>query len=327
MLSALAFVAALQPPTLERTSASVAIVVSDNPCVRADTVRGGLAQTLEIALELPLGDDAEATLDVAIEPRALGWDIELHAHGHGRELQRSLVVEDPACAELEAAIGLVGALLLDDLLAVDATIRVPARRRAPAAVEPPPHADPAAAPTPPRPPPWALRAAASARMSVGDFPGVAGGVVLESLVSAPRFVSFGVQMIAWPYRRVAHASFTAVDLAVPVCVDPVRWRAWALSVCGAPRAGVLVATGLDLPDSRAALRPRVLLDVVLDMRVRLVAELWLRLHVGAAAVVLRDRFIIAGTDPSSIRRVIHRAWPIVPLAGLGLEFRAKLAGR
>ncbi len=317
-MRAFVLAAALGAPAPDR---AVAITVADNGCVDADAVREGLARTLE--LELGTEVDAATAVDVAIAERARGWDVVLRASTDGRELQRTLVVEDPACAELEAAIVLVGALLLDDLWSTRATVHVqPAVP--PAAVATPVAVERTAPPTPTvrRKPPWSLRASAAARMSVGDLPSVAGGVALELLATAPRVVSFGAQIVAWPYRRVDHAQFSAVDFAVPVCADPVRRPIWALSVCGAARAGVMFASGVDVPQADAAVRPRVLVDAVVDARVRLIGPLWLRGHVGLAVPILRDRFVIGGTDASDPAQVVHRAWPVVPLAGLGLELRS-----
>jgi hypothetical protein len=320
VLRAFVLVAALGGPTSESTGRALAIAVDDNPCVDADAVRIGLVRTLEI--ELP-DAEGETTIDVAVAPRTRGWDVELRASAEGRALQRALVVEDPACAELEAAIVLVGALLLDDLWSSRATLHVqPDPAPAPVVA----HRPAAPAPAPERRPPWALRASAAARMSVGDLPGVAGGVALEWLATAPRVVSFGLQLVAWPYRGVEHAQFSAVDFAVPVCADAVRRPIWALSVCGAPRAGVAFVSGTDVSDPQGVVRPRLLVDAVVDARVRLVGPLWLRGHVGLTVPVLRDRFVIGSTDPSDPAEVVHRAWPVVPLAGLGLELRARLGG-
>lgn len=323
MLRAFAVAAALGAPAPDQHA--VAITIADNPCVDVDAVRTGLARTLELELD---GADPTTTIDVAIAARSRGWDVELRVRAGEHELHRALVVEDPACAELEAAIVLVGALLLDDLWTTRATVHVQPAAPPAAVVIPTP------APTPkpttrarPRPPPWSLRASATARMSVGDLPSVAGGVALELLATAPRVVSFGVQIAAWPYRRVDYAQFSAVDFALPVCADPVRRPIWALSVCGAARAGVMFASGVDVPQADAAVRPRLLVDAVVDARVRLVGPLWLRGHVGLAVPILRDRFVIGGTDASDPAEVVHRAWPVVPLAGLGLELRAQLQGR
>jgi hypothetical protein len=323
VLRAFVLVAALGGPSPESTGRALAIVVDDNPCVDADAIRGGLVRTLEI--ELPNGGDEATTIDVAVAPRTRGWDVALRVSAEGRALQRSLVVEDPACAELEAAIVLVGALLLDDLWSSRATLHVQPDP-APAPVVAPRPAAAGPAPAPERRPPWALRASAAARMSVGDLPGVAGGVALEWLATAPRVVSFGLQIVAWPYRGVEHAQFSAVDFAVPVCADAVRRAIWALSVCGAPRAGVAFVSGTDVSDPQGVVRPRLLVDAVVDARVRLVGPLWLRGHVGLTVPVLRDRFVIDATNPSDPAEVVHRAWPVVPLAGLGLELRARLGG-
>jgi hypothetical protein len=324
VLRAFVLVAALGGPTPEDTGRALEIVVDDNPCVDADAIRVGLVRTLEI--ELSNGGEA-TTIDVAVAPRTRGWDVELRASADGRALQRSLVVEDPACAELEAAIVLVGALLLDELWSSRATLHVqPDVAPAPAPVAPHRRVVASVAPAPERRPPWALRASAAARMSVGDLPGVAGGVALEWLATAPRVVSFGLQIVAWPYRGVEHAHFSAVDFAVPVCADAVRRAIWALSVCGAPRAGVAFVSGTDVSDPQGVVRPRLLVDAVVDARVRLVGPLWLRGHVGLTVPVLRDRFVIVDTNPSDPVEVVHRAWPVVPLAGLGLELRARLGG-
>lgn len=318
---AIALALALGAP--EGSARAVRIAVADNRCVEADAIREGLGRTLEIAMTAPDALEAVTAIDVAITPRTQGWDVELRARATDRELQRAIVVESPECAELEAAIVLVGALLLDELWSTEATVHVqPVAPPAPVVIPTPPR--PAKRPSIPPPPPWSLRASATARMSVGDLPGVAGGVALELLATAPRIASFGLQVVAWPYRAVDHARFSAIDVALPVCADPVRRPIWALSICAAARAGVLFASGVDVPTPEAAVRPRMLVDAVVDARVRLVGPLWLRGHVGAAVPILRDRFVIEGTNDDE---VVHRAWPVVPLVGLGLELRAALGGR
>jgi len=319
-------------PQAERVRA-VAVEVTDNPCVQAATVHAGLGKTLQLPIAAPESSDdptAATALHVTIAVRTRGYDVAVQVHDRTHELRRTLVVEDTACAELEAAIVLVGALLLDDLWSTQQIVHVQTPRDRTPAPELPVRPHPPAVRAPPsseHSASWAVRANASARLAVGDLPGPAGGVALEWLATAPRVVSFGVQLSAWPYRRIDQARFSAVDFALPLCADALRRHIWALAICGAPRAGLSIASGVDLPTRHAAVRPRLLIDATLDVRVRLVGVLWLRGHIGFGVPIVRDRFLVGGVAPSDANRVIHRAWPVVPLFGLGLEVRAAIAGR
>ncbi|MBC8069644.1 MAG: hypothetical protein IAG13_15010, partial [Deltaproteobacteria bacterium] len=161
-------------PQAERVRA-VAVEVTQNPCVDAATVHAGLVDTLELPIApWPRGDaQTEAVaLEVAITSSPRGYDVVVQVRGDTRELRRTLVVEDTVCAELEAAVVLVGALLLDDLWSTQQVLHVqtPADRTITPAVAAPvaPAATAVRAPTPRRPTGWALRSSVTARLSIGD---------------------------------------------------------------------------------------------------------------------------------------------------------------
>lgn len=327
--------------SVPETGGSHALVVDASvpvrlDCLNQEAIRAAVAE----ALDTELGEsDDDAKASIRLEPMTQGWRVEIEVEIAGTSLRtrRALEIADSRCEEIADTITLVLALLVDELWAEQRTVVVPERAHPevtePPTPEPPPPEPPVREPAPPTLPEsaspaagprWTVDTGVEGVMSVRDLPGVAAGTGLRSEVSSPHVWSFGVRASVWPLAQTAagdggDARFTAFDGGLFVCPRFFERAVVQLAACLGPRAGVLLAQGRGFDETLSARRPRALIDAELGARFALVGPLRVRLGVGLAIPLVRDRFVVQ--DAGELAR-IHRAWPVVPTANLSIELHA-----
>ena len=308
------------------TPRHVEITVEDDgsDCLDPTALRETITETLGVEL-VPGTQDGEVRVELV--PVELGWraDLSVSVGEATYEEHRQLEFVDPSCAQIDATLSLLVALLLDQAWSEHHTLRPePTPPAEPELHEPSPALDS----TPPQPTstPWSAFSGLSARAGVGDLAPIAGGVSLDLRILAPRVVSLGASAIVWPRAQTpaqggGHGRFAAFDGAVSLCARALERPRLMLSPCAGARVGMIYAEGVGFSRDAKAIRARALADAALELRVRVAGPLWARFGLGAAVPVIRDRFIVP--DGAQIH-VLHRAWPVVPTASFTLELRSLL---
>ncbi|MFZ5438466.1 MAG: hypothetical protein ACOZQL_00590 [Myxococcota bacterium] len=253
--------------------------------------------------EVREADDAEVTVDVALEPGSPRWRARVATRSRSAAGLREL--EADTCAEAVAAAAVVVSLALAEPDATAAPEVV--RTAAPA----PAHDELAGL--------FTLGLTGGVR--AGPLPAVAPGA---SLAAALTFGRVRVElMVTTPFvLRVATDSSQA-ELAswfsghAAGCVEFSFGR-----VAGAPclqvDGGVLAGRGLGGQATTSGSAALVAVSAGALLRARLFSSLWLRLDGAGGVAVARPRFVTSSDD---VKRVVAESAPWLVTANLGFEWR------
>lgn len=259
-----------------------------------------------------------------------GWIVRIKAHGSpGREQNvRELTTDSPDCRQLDDAIALVIALLVDEAVSLGQALRIE-RELASTMPSPAPEPVPTSAPEPVlkttapqvQDDRWSGRVGPQAEGSYQALPGFGYGAGLRVEIEPPVVWPFALSSTGW-FRvdeRVqgSGGKFTAWTASLALCPGLLRRSRIMLSLCAGATGGVTHASGIGLDVAETHIRPYVQLDALLALRFELRRPLWIRLGVGAGVPLTRDEYTYEVIDEGD--RLVHQANPVVPLASLGLE--------
>lgn len=287
-----------------------------------------IVEAVERALGAPAFSAGELgrTIEVAITPRAAGgFDARIAVRGADGEAlgARRLRSNDADCRELDRALTLFLAVLIDPTSALAGGASDPPPPPAPAEVPPP-------APAPPlEPPPEPERADVGPALEPlgalgvegvwGLLPGVAFGPRIAVGLSLDRWIALEASAVVFPESAAPDVSggsavLRAVGGALSACAggEPTGWL--RLDACAHTRMLALIAEGSGFPlNDPAVARPEVAPG--LELRAALRGPLFGRLTVGFWVPVVRDDFYVE--LPDGARRSVHRAFPVA--GALSLE--------
>ncbi len=104
---------------------------------------------------------------------------------------------------------------------------------------------------------------------------------------------------------------------VAACGMPLDVSPASLGLCAELGAGVLVASGADLAEVRSAIRPQVMLGLLVRARIELVGPLGVRVEAGVRAPLVRDRLQVSPTP--GMPETLFVAWMASPHAMISLD--------
>ena len=245
--------------------------------------------------------------EVQPRPDGRGWIavVEVRRANAGA-LRREVTLEAPDCRQLDEAIVLVVALMAE------------AAQSNPPSRPGPPLPDPYSPPT--------ISVGPDVTVAIGMLPGAALGLGLATGVTFPRLWQVAAWAHAWPVSETlphgAGGRISAWTAGAGVCVGTSREGRVAVLGCAGGSGGAIFATGVRLDDPRSDVRPYMQAECTVGMRVRLAGALFARVELGAAAPIARDSYRF--TDAAGVAHEVFHTAVLVPLARLGLEFRAPL---
>jgi hypothetical protein len=232
-----------------------------------------------------------------------GWMAVVEVRRAGTPpLRRELLVNASDCRQLDEAIVLVVALLVD-----------------------------AASPTAPAlivtsQPPTSVSIGPDLAVAVGMLPGLAAGIGLAGEVRIGTFWPAAFWGHVWPGSEATRDTGAPVGTlqayTFGVGIGPIYSQtAWELFACAGGSGGSVTSSGEGLSIPKTNMRPYVQAELRGGLRLRLIGSLFTRLDVGAGIPLLRYPYVY--TPPGGPPNVpVFQALPVIPLAHLGLEIRA-----
>jgi hypothetical protein len=249
------------------------------------------------------GDPAETAIrgTVGPAPDARGWLAVIEAHrSDGTTFQRRLEDEAMDCRELDEAIVLVVALMMDSAASEPPALRLPSRPRS-----------------------SSVSVGAGGAVAIGMLPGAAFGFGLTSDLRIGRFWPIDLWTDMWPTTEVlqagAGARFAAWTAGLGLCPLDVGDASWSVSGCAGASAGEIISsgTGLDVPASHT--RSYVQAEVLAGGRLRVIGPVFLAADLGLGVPLARDSY--SYTQAGGAVSEVFRTAPVVPLGHLALEVR------
>jgi hypothetical protein len=169
---------------------------------------------------------------------------------------------------------------------------------------------------------WSVGGEVAAVGSYNMLPGFAAAIRSTLVLDAPRMWPIRLSMARWFERSTrvegARAELSLFSGRVGVCPTLLRDKPFRIEACGVVAAGRLTGQGDEVAQPRTRKRPWVHVEARATFAVPIGGPFEVTLDLGALVPVLRDRFLleIGGTEQQA-----HRAWPVVPVASLGLAAR------
>lgn len=262
----------------------------------------GLRVLVESALNEEIPSDV--TIDGEIVGRARAWRADLRVSSErGEARSRVLTSEDESCHHFDDAIGVVTALLVDEVRGVQepASLAVPPRAEGPS---------------------WMAIVRIAGLARIDAMPGLAGALGLEVEVRAPMGLSLMLGLAGWPEVSAitdgVGGRFVAMSASLGGCYASGVVDGLELGGCLAMSGTLLRGDGIGL--SIPASSEGFLLDLGLDalIRLRIVDRMWARLALGAAVPLIRPRSMFR-TEMGE--HVIHEVALVIPEGSLGIEAR------
>jgi len=250
---------------------------------------------------------SDAQADTAIHgtvgpsPDGGGWLAVIEArHGDGTVFQRRLSVDGHDCRELDEAIVLVVALMMDSAESQAAPLRVPSRPQA-----------------------SSISVGADAAFAVGMLPNASAGFGVTSDVRFPPFWPVGLWTDVWPtvstVRAGTGARFGAWTAGMGLCPLAIERPGWALYGCGGATGGEILSTGVGLDVTLSHTRAYVQAELRAGARLRLFGPLFAAVDFGAAVPFARDNYTYTQVG-GAVDEVFHTA-AVIPLGHVAVEVR------
>jgi hypothetical protein len=287
--------------------ATIALSWSQSPGGGSCIDRPGLVHKLEATVgqrRVVQAEPADTAIHGTVGPSAdgQGWLAVIDArHGDGSVFQRRLSVGGYDCRELDEAIVLVVALMVDS-----------AETQAP----------PLAVPT--RPQGSSVSVGAEAAVAFGMLPGTAFGFGLTSDVRIVPLWPIELWTDLFPTSQTlrsggAGARFGAWTAGLGLCpLDLVR-PGWGLSGCLGATAGEILSSGVGLDVSVSHTRAYAQAELRVGARLRLAGPLFAAADVGAGVPLARDTYTY--TQSSGGIDDVFRTAAVVPFGHLAVEVR------
>ena len=266
----------------------------------ADRVGSTLGHRVSLERHTHETDAVMVLGQVGPDPTGRGWLAVVQVARPGMPaLRRELAVDAPDCRQLDEAIVLVVALLIDA-----------ASPTAPALIVTP------RAPT-------SVSIGPDLAVAFGLLPGTAIGFGLASDVRIGSLWPVQVWGHTWPVSdALANGSGGSLGawtfgLGLGPAFSQGPWEVFG--VAGAS-AGEVYSNGIGLTTALSHTRAYAEVELRIGARVRLVGPLFLRIDAGFGAPLARDRYEYTQADGTTL--LVFQTAPVVPLLHFGMEIRA-----
>jgi hypothetical protein len=275
-------------------------------CIDGAELAARVEATLGRAVRPVRGDDAvrdSEVLEGSVAPLPSGgWIAVVDVRGaNAAGLRREVTLDAPDCRQLDEAIALVVALMADAPLPRPPALVVPIRRAA-----------------------VTVAVGPDVTIAIGMLPGLATGVGFSSDVAFPRYWHVVAWAHGWPISEAldegSGARLAAWTFGVAPCLGTSLHDRWSVFGCAGVSAGVVYASGIGLALSRSRSLGYAETELRAGVRLRLGGPFALRLEGGLAVPWTRATYTFTAADGAE--RPVFRTAAVVPLARLGLEFRA-----
>jgi hypothetical protein len=231
--------------------------------------------------------------------------------------ERMVTKQATRCESLEVSLAVVLALILD----------------LPQTEQPATEPTPIHIPDDPDEDGFGLRGSAAVGAALGIVPGPALSVEPDLFVTVRGLWPIRPDLFVtvrglWPIRlgmtvllrkkhetQEAHTSFSGYWGRLALCPTLAQSHFVAMDLCGGGSLGTLVGAGLDLTSSHTVTRLHAQADLSASVRLRIHGPLHLLFEAGASAPLIRHTYTITLVAQEY---EVHRPWPIVPFARLGL---------
>ena len=277
-------------------------------CADEATFRTMVEQVLERQVFVAAAE-ADLAVHASFVRGAEGWNAILTLSERGALVgRREISSEDPSCETLTGPASLVVALMVD-------AHRPRLQLRVPKVSIPKPA--PVKRVVTRR---WSARTGLSLRSSYGALPGFAAGLTLDSVLISPTGVPFQAALTLWPTDESSEngvgGRFRLWHAGVGLCPSWDLGRARA-GFCTGLQAGQLEGEGMGLSHAKEPRHFWIHAEARADLGVRLMGPLGLHVSAGLAMPFNRPEFVYNAAKGGTVQ--VHRPWPIVPMAGIGLE--------
>jgi hypothetical protein len=286
--------------------ATIALSWSQIPGGGACIDRPGLVRKLEATVgqrRVVQGEPADTAIHgtVGPTPDGGGWLAVIEArHGDGAVFERRLSVAGFDCRELDEAIVLVVALMVDS-----------AETKAP----------PMAVPS--RPPASSVSVGVDGVFAVGMLPNASVGLGLTSDVRIASLWPVDLWTDLWPtsqtLRNGAGARFGAWTAGIALCPLDLARPDWGLYGCAGATGGEILSSGVGLDVSVSHTRGYAQVELRMGARLRLQGPLFAAVDVGAGVPMARDSY--SYTQGSGAVDDVFRTAAVVPFGHLAVEVR------
>jgi hypothetical protein len=268
--------------------------------------RPGLIQELEATVGAgrvlpPEQADTAIHGTVGPSPDGRGWLAVIDAqHADGSVFRRRLAVEGPDCRQLDEAIVLVVALMVDSAEAQSPALRLPSR-----------------------PPPSSVAVGVDGAFAVGMLPKASLGFGITTDVRIVPLWPVDLWTDLWPtsqtLRGGAGARFGAWTAGLGVCPLDLVGQAWALLGCLGATAGEILSSGVGLDVSASHTRAYAQFDLRVGTRLRIAGPLFAAVDLGAGVPLARDTYTY--TQASGVVDDVFRTAAVIPFGHLAVEVR------
>jgi len=244
-----------------------------------------------------------------------GWTISLHFTRENGELlgDRSLDIQDVACAAAKDPMSLVIALMVEGNVAENIALHVRApgtRRDVVTSAE------------------TVRSLSAGASVSSGLLPTTAFGATIAFGSGVIAKVPLELETTVWlPTEKAVRGpdgEFSSWVAGLGLCPTLLAFRRLGVQGCLRLLGGVIRGVGLGLDEQKTATRPWAAVEVGAPLLLRLSRQIALYASVGVAGAWLRPRFVYFDGQGAALAVHEPRAW--VPLGGIGLAFVTDDAG-
>jgi hypothetical protein len=249
------------------------------------------------------GDPAETAIRGTVGPAsdARGWLAVIEARRpDGTAFQRRLEHEGMDCRDLDEAIVLVVALMMDSAESEAPALRVASRPR-----------------------PSSVTVGAGGAFAIGMLPGAAVGFGLTSEVRIGRFWPLDLWTDLWPTTEAlqsgAGARFSAWTAGLGLCPLELGDASSSFLACAGATGGEIISSGVDLDVAVDHTRAYAQAEVRIGGRLRVAGPLFLAADLGLGVPLARDSYSYTQAD-GTVSEVFRTA-PVVPLGHLALEVR------
>jgi hypothetical protein len=285
--------------------ATIALSWSQAPGGGACIDRPGLVHKLEAtvgARRILPADQADTAIHGTVGPTSdgRGWLAVIEArHGDGSAFERRLSIDGVDCRELDEAIVLVVALMVDSAQ-TQAPLKVPSRPQA-----------------------SSVSVGVDGAFAVGMLPSAAVGIGLTSDVRMAPLWPVDLWTDLWPtsqtLRGGAGARFGAWTAGIALCPLDVADRTWTFYGCAGATGGEILSSGIGLDVSYSHTRAYAQVELRVGTRVRLAGPLFAAIDVGAGVPVARDTYTYS--QPGAGVEDVFRTAAVIPFGHLGVEVR------
>jgi hypothetical protein len=243
--------------------------------------------------------DALVRGNVGRETSGRGWIAVIEVRrGDAPPLRRELALEAPECRQLDEAIVLVVALLLDS-----------------AASSPPPLTIESPAPA------ISVSIGPDLAVAAGMIPGLSFGFGLVSEARLPPLWPIVLSAHQWTVSRAMDGAsggqLGAFTFGAAMCPVLLALDGWEMFGCAGASGGEVSSTGVGLDRALGNVRPYVQIDAQVGFRLRVADSLVTRLGLGTGFPLIQNTYAYVQADGTAHN--VFRTSAVVPLGQVAIE--------